>query len=135
MNLRPNHAVVLGWFASFVILVGLGQAQTTDTVESLLAEASKSLNAKCPMQIDQDTRLESTVAGPGRRLTYICTAMNVPADLAGWVREKRTWLINSYKTVPGLSTFRSYGVELCYEYLDSAGKHVARISVSPADFQ
>lgn len=77
--------------------------------DDALAETSKQINATLPMQVDRSTRLDSTAAGPGNRMTYVYTAVDLSAgsaDAAAISAALKPQLINGYKTTPELAPFR-----------------------------
>jgi hypothetical protein len=102
-----------------------------------LAETSSQMNGKLPMKVDQYTRLDSTMPGPGKRLTYMYTLLSFPPGVAPaeFASALRPSIVNSCKTSPQFATFREQGVELHYVYRDTAGKHVGEIIVSPDDYR
>src|SRR5450756_2599612 len=44
--------------------------------DKALVQISSDMNKNLPMMVDSETRLDSTVAGPGNRITYIYTIVN-----------------------------------------------------------
>jgi len=77
------------------------------------------------------------MAGPGNRLTYLYTLVNLSSDdvdSAELTAKLKPQIINGYKTLPEMASFRKRQVELHYHYRDKNGKIVATIVVSPKDF-
>ncbi|CAA9259108.1 MAG: hypothetical protein AVDCRST_MAG42-2621 [uncultured Chthoniobacterales bacterium] len=104
--------------------------------ETAISEISRQMNATLPMQVDKDTRLDSTVSGPGRRLTYLYTLVGATADdidAAALTAAMRPQLINSYRTTPEMATLRDGAVELNYMYRDKQGRHITTMVVTPND--
>jgi len=109
----------------------------SSSVEKVLIETSKQINATLPMQIDKETRMDTTLAGPGNRVTYAITLINASSadiDPAQFTKEMRPRLINGYKTNPKMAMFREKQVEMHYMYRDKDANTVANIVVSPKDF-
>ena len=105
--------------------------------ERRLIEISKRTNAGLPHQVDRDTRLDTTMAGPGNRLTYVYTLVNLSSadvDSAELTARLKPQIINGYKTLPEMASFRERQVELHYHYRDKNGNVIATIVVSPKDF-
>jgi hypothetical protein len=54
---------------------------TTDrndgVVEEALRQASNQINRGSPMMVDRDTRMDSSVPGPGKKLTYLYTLVSL----------------------------------------------------------
>ncbi|HYG35475.1 MAG TPA: hypothetical protein VEC99_11855 [Clostridia bacterium] len=101
-----------------------------------LAEIAKLANATLPKQIDNNTRLDREIAGPGNRMTYQYTLLNLAVadiDTAALTARLKPELIKAYRTMPELARYRARQVELQYEYRDKDGQHVTAILVSPKD--
>jgi len=95
------------------------------------------MNAGLPKQVDRETRLDTTMAGPGNRLTYLYTLVNLSSadvDSTELTAKLKSQIINGYKTLPEMAAFRKRQVELHYHYRDKNGNVVATIVVSPKDF-
>lgn len=110
----------------------------TQSFEKALAEASAKMNARLPMQLDKDTRLDTTLAGPGNRMTYSYTLINLSAEQGdGDIVSKvmRPIILNGYKTDPQFAVFREHGTEMHLVYRDKDGKFVTRIVISPNDLR
>jgi hypothetical protein len=107
-------------------------------IERRLATLAKQMNAELSQMQAGGTRLDSTTAGPGARLTYTCTLLNVsrihfdPAKVQ--TNKIRLTLVDNYKTNPRLEALRKMEVELCYNYLDKDGKPLFSVAISPKDF-
>ncbi len=68
--------------------------------DDALGEMSKRINANLPMMIDGETRLDTTFAGPGNRVTYLYTLVNVSSaelEPGEFVDAMRPRLINNYR--------------------------------------
>ena len=102
-----------------------------------LVQLSNQLNAGLPKQVDQETRLDTTLPGPGNRFTYLYTLVNVSStnfERAEFEGRMKPMLLNAYKTHQMMQGFRKAQVELHYSYRDRDGNEVATIVVSPKDF-
>ena len=129
--------IVVGAIAGRAVVQSIFGRLDTVTFDETLVDISKAMNATLPMQVDRVTRLDSTMAGPGNRLTYLYTLVNVPAgelDSAQFVQAITPQLVNGYKSNPDMATLRNMDVELHYQYRDLDGAIVATIVVSPKDF-
>jgi hypothetical protein len=106
-------------------------------VDQALVLTSETMNRTLPVQIDSETRLDATSAGPGNRMTFFYTLVNFSPDnldRAKFVEMLRRQIINGYKTSPDMASFRSKQVELQCTYRFKDGSPVATIGVSPKDF-
>ena len=125
-------AVVIG-----VVVGNSVVSRNSQSVDKILERSAKKLNETLPMQVDKETRLDTTVAGPGKKFTYLYTLPNLTkaeCEKAGLIEKMRPTIVNAYKTTPELKYERDHDVELCYEYRDKDGIVVGSISVSPKDF-
>jgi hypothetical protein len=107
------------------------------SVSSALASVAKTINASSPVMLDQETRLDTAVAGPGSRLTYVYTLVNrAKKDLnISQVRQNlRSQTLANYKTHPSMRELRENNVELRYRYKDRRGEVLFEFSIAPKDF-
>lgn len=108
---------------------------SSPSYEQIIKDVSRDMNATLPMQVDKDTRLDTTLPGPGRRLTYVYTYTgDAEVDQETITTALRPSIINGYKTSPGMAGLRDHDVELHYSYRDKLGKFLGEITVSPKDF-
>jgi hypothetical protein len=126
-------AVVIGVCIGVSTFIHLQRGEST---AEKLAQTSKDLNARLPLNVDGETRWDTTVPGPGDCLTYYYTLINVskseidPGDVTAKI--KPTLLLN-YRTSPGMKLFRDNRVTLRYMYKDKLGEPVTLIEVTPDD--
>src|SRR5262245_50765160 len=119
---------------AYVVVSGLvsGRFTTSDaSVDAELTKTAAEINGKCPMTVDEFTRLDSTAALPGRKLMYKYTIVNKPAtlDSEALVAALRPRSINNYKTVQEMATLRKMKVTLVYSYSDDKGNQFARFEI------
>ena len=130
-------AAVIGGAFGKAIVKSMFQRGDPVSFDQVLVETSKKINATLPMQVDKETRMDATMAGPGNRITYLYTLINLSsADLEQktFIDAMRPQLLNGYRTDPDMAAFRKKEVELHYHYRDRHGNAVATIVVSPKDF-
>lgn len=79
------------------------------------------LNKTLPLMVDRNTRLDSSVAGPGNRFAHIYTLVSLTkADvkLEAFREAMRPQLVTMYRSDPSKKSFRERDVELIYQYMD-----------------
>ena len=89
------------------------------------------------MHINKDIRLDTTIAGPGNRITYLFTLVTISSggiEPDKFIRTMKPQLVNNYRTHPDMKVFRSKQVELHYQYRDQNGNIIATFEISPRDF-
>ena len=112
------------------------RSPAADSFDKIIAKISREMNANLPMQLDKETRLDTTLPGH-LKMTYVYTFVGASAeeiDEQEFAAALRPSMINGYKTNPQMATLRARGVEMHYLYRDKSGKHIAEIVVSPKDF-
>ena len=125
--------VVIGISVGVSIFIHL---QRSNSVEEKLVQTSKNLNARLPLNVDSDTRWDTTVPGPGRCLTYCYTLINVskseidPGEVTAKIKPK---LLLYYRTNPDMKLFRDNRVTVHYLFKDKLGETVTSIEVTPDD--
>ncbi len=103
---------------------------------SELQKASAALNLQLPMTMDVDTRLDSTSAGPGLKLTYRYTLTSyAAADLdSGQLQQIMEGAIRQSACLdPNMRQFFTNGVTIGYDYRGNKGGKVMAFSISPSD--
>lgn len=126
-------AVVIGIFVGVSTFIHL---QRSNSVEEKLVQTSKNLNARLPLNVDSDTRWDTTVPGPGRCLTYCYTLINVskseidPSEVIAKIKPK---LLLYYRTSADMKLFRDNRVSVHYMFKDKRGETVTLIEVTPDD--
>jgi hypothetical protein len=126
-------AVVIGTSVGVSTFIHL---QRSGSTEEKLVQTSKDLNARLPLNVDSDTRWDTTVPGPGKCLTYCYTLINVskseidPGKVTAKIKPK---LMLNYRTSPDMKLFRENRVTLRFMFKDKLGETVTLIEVSPDD--
>jgi len=134
---RPLFLIYLA--VAFVVLglgYGLASVGSPSNVEEILKQTAQTMNASAPIQVDSETRLDTTTSGPGKRLTYYYTLVNLTTsdlDLDQFTKAMRQQLANNYKSNAQMAGLRNMQVELHYVYRDKGGSTVATIILSPSD--
>ena len=101
-------------------------------IGEILLESADKLNAGLPKMIDNDTRLDSAKAGPGKKMTYSYT---YPEYAAGDfdVAQTRDFLLkktrHSYCTDPDNRFLLEEGVTLDFVYFLNDGKEVINFEI------
>jgi hypothetical protein len=103
-----------------------------------LMQVSQEINKHCPFMIDQDTRLDNTIGGPGNSFTYNYTLVNYFAeevDVDELKERIEPQMIMNIKTSPDMEQFRENNVTLLYKYRDKAGNFIFEIKISPGKYK
>jgi hypothetical protein len=133
LTILIGASVVIGlgyWFG------GAAGGNGVSDVNRVLAETSKNTNASLPMQIDSQTRWDTTTSGPGRKMTFFYTLVNLSVadlDQTKFIEEMRRQLLENYRSNPSMANFRRMQVELSFVYWDNRGETLATIPLSPSD--
>lgn len=106
--------------------------------DSQLVAVASEINKKCPMTIDAETRLDTTVALPGNKFQYMYTLVNFKKDQIDVDTLKKTMrpsILNTIKTNPDLKTFRDNNVTMIYNYRDKNGVTVMQLEYMSSDYK
>lgn len=126
-------AVVIGTSVGISTFIHL---QRSGSTEEKLVQASKELNARLPLNVDSDTRWDTTVPGPGKCFTYYYRFINVskneinPGEITTNIKSK---LLLNYRMSPGMKLFREDRVTVRFIFRDKAGETVTSVEASPDD--
>ena len=138
---------LLGGIATFVALLiamaigkGLGRAAvetaTSPDIDKGLMQVASKINSGLPMMVDKDTRLDTTVAGPGKKFTYFYT---FPAYASTDVDAKAAhdalapFVKGNVCGSTDMKPMFKMGVTAHYVYRGNDGAEIVRLSFSPAD--
>jgi hypothetical protein len=143
-HILKNKSTVLKSF-SFICCMGLivssmifiPRPSKEELFSRTLVKISNSVNEQCPMVLDKDTRLDTTMAGPGNRLTYYYTLVNyLKSELDSEELKKniKPNLINNAKTNKDMESFRLNRIELIYIYRDKENIEILRIAIQPDEY-
>lgn len=117
------------------ILPSPAQAEINN-ISELLVETANMMNQSLPMMIDQDTRWDSSFAGPGKMLSYKYTLVNYSAsqiDGVQFANNIRNPLTETICSNPATQIFPDNGVLLNFNYYDNSRNLIARVKVAPGD--
>ena len=123
----------------FFCLTSSVSAQTTEartTVEQRLQAVSNQINKTLPKTLDEHTRQDTTLSGPGKRWTNFYTITKVlPASLTGDALKKiiQPSIVAGYCTDPSMTYFRDNDVTVTYSYRNVSGAFLTRFDVSLRD--
>lgn len=110
--------------------------QHSESTEEKLVQTSKDLNARLPLNVDSDTRWDTTVPGPGKCLTYCYTFINVSKseiDSSEVTAKMKAKLVANYRTSPDMKLFRDNHVTVRFMFKDKMGETVTLIELTPDD--
>lgn len=112
------------------------QLSDDQSIEEGFLEAEAFINAQAPIKIDDQTRLNKAIAGPGDLMTYYYSLTQVTvADVepATVLKDIKPKVLKSLCSNPDMQPVLQAGARLVYVYSDMAGKEVGRINVTAAD--
>lgn len=109
-----------------LLAAGAAGAATDAEVESALHVAAARLNRHNPRQLDSVTRLDTVLAGPGRRLTYMMTVLKplttTPRSFGHMMRAQS---LAGLCTDPAMRPFLEDSVVMATTYRDVEGRFIA----------
>ena len=98
-----------------------------------MMSAASQINESCPIMLDQDTRLDNTMALPENTFQYNYTLVNMikdSIDIKGLEEYLKPNILNNIKTNPDLKAYRDNKVTMAYFYRDKNGEFVLKIAVT-----
>jgi hypothetical protein len=133
-----NSAAVMA-----VAVIAIGMAVLTGncrkaSYKDVLVQNSIDMNRKCPMRIDEWTRLDSTKAGPGKTFTYYYTLVSRTrdkVDAKSMEKQLKPLFVNNLKTNQSLEVIRKNRATMCYVYHDKNGQYILNIRVKPEEYR
>ncbi|MGG5507349.1 MULTISPECIES: zinc-ribbon domain-containing protein [unclassified Myroides] len=137
---KINLGVLLGIVIG-VAVVGFAVnyfSKSSVAIDQKLSIVASEINKNCPMVIDQDIRLDNTVAMPNKTFQYNYTLINYEkAQLNMDVVEETLFptLLENAKTNPDMKEMREAEVTISYYYKDKKGEFVTKYVITPAMYQ
>jgi hypothetical protein len=108
-----------------------------NTIDKKLQTASQEANKMCPVIVDSITRLDSTIALPGKIFQYNYTVKidttKTPVNALKMNLEKS--ILTAVKTNPSTKEFRDNDVTMDYRYNDDKGDFLFKIEITPAKYK
>jgi hypothetical protein len=105
--------------------------------DKAMMEAASEINKTCPFMVDQETRLDNTVALPDNIFQYNYTLVNYDKSEVNndTIRKYvEPGIVNNVKTNPSLKSFRDNKVTMQYQYKDKNGVFLLSIVVTPDQY-
>jgi len=134
--LRIATLLLLSAAVAGVLTACSSKAFSDALIEGQLAAASKEQNKKLPIMVDEDTRWDSTTAGPGKNWEYFYTLVN---PVSKNITEKQINDVMGDKirasvcNMKEMEFFMKNEVTLKYKYRDSDGKYIGEVVVIAND--
>ena len=108
-------------------------------------KTASEINASCPIMVDQDTRLDNTIALPGNTFQYNYTLMHfapinnsdidLELELEKFRKVFENQILINVKTNPDLKFFRDNEVTMNYYYKDKKGNFITKIIITPDQYK
>jgi hypothetical protein len=128
--------VVLAAIGAGILLVqGCGKKYP---YEEVLKRNSEEMNKKCPIDVGEGTRLDSTSAGPGKRFTYYYTLTRQvldSIDVKSMNAKLRPALIGNLRTNKSMEMLRKNKANMVYNFFDRKGRFILSIPIAPEDYR
>jgi hypothetical protein len=130
-------------FAIFYAIGQLGGEKIADffrkpAFDKALMETASEINKSCPIMVDNETRLDNTIALPEKVFQYNYTLINIAKESVD-TEEMKSYLEpniqNFVKTNPDMQTMRENNTTLKYYYKDMNGLHLFTIEIKPEDYK
>jgi hypothetical protein len=132
-NKKPINTIIglaVGLIAFFLIKQFVFAPPSFDKV---MMKAASEINKSCPIMVDQNTRLDNTVALSGNTLQYNYTLVSWikdSIDIAAFNDYMFPMILNNIKTNPDLKVCRDKKTTMTYSYKDMNGEFISKISIT-----
>ncbi len=106
--------------------------------DKVMVEVASEINKTCPLMIDQNTRLDNTIAMPDNVFVYNYTLVNLEKKDID-INEMKDFIepnvINNMKTNPDMKLYRENKTTMTYNYKDKKGEFILKINVTPEQYE
>lgn len=136
---KVRYVGLIAFAVLFVLTYWLmtGPLSSKTTVEKQLQMLSAGLSEKCPMMVDDITRLDS-VRSQGIVLNYYYTLMGVDKGMGDFSQAGQqigVQILEQVKTSPDMSTLRRNRVTFGYIYRDRNGTLLFELEIPPEQYR
>jgi hypothetical protein len=107
------------------------------TFDKVMIEYANKINKTCPSKVDEDIRLDNTMALPNNKFKYNYTLINLEKQNIDSNEIKdllEPTLINNIKSSPDFKIFRDNKTTLTFNFKDKNGQYVLEINVTPKNY-
>jgi len=127
-----------------VLLVGISaiivfiQFFKTPSFDKEMVQSSSEINKTLPIMLDQETRLDNTMALPDRVFQYSFTLVNMVKDSIDMTELQgslETKILNNVKTNPDQKHLRDNNTTMVYSYKDQNGVFLFKIIITPNQYK
>jgi hypothetical protein len=128
-------AAVIGSIIGKYIIDGINGKQ--NIFDKNLVATANQLNMNLPIMLDSETRLDSTMALPGKKFAYYYTLVNFSVDeldVENFESIMKPTILNSIKTNSDLQEFRDNKVTMVYLYKDKSGNEIIKFEFTHDDY-
>lgn len=133
---KGRYMAVFGFVVASLLVYFLASGVFDKSPEEQLQLLSKGLNEKCPMMVDDITRLDSTQS-EGLFLTYFYTLKGVEksmGDFSAAESEISGQILEQIKTTPDMKALRDIHVTFRYVYRDQNGEDLFDLTIVPEQY-
>lgn len=134
-NKRKYIGMIVGVIFFFITFFGTQQFFfKSGSIDKDMMNVASELNKSCPVNVDSETRLDNTIALPGKIFQYNYTLLNLDKSNADTISMKNYLepnIINQLKTNPQMNFQREHKWTLNYLYKDKNGLFLLLIKVTP----
>jgi hypothetical protein len=128
-------SIIVGAVAFAITSYGVQQLFfSNEPFDKQMKDAAIEVNKKCPMVVDEYSRLDSASTIDDKNFLYYYTLVDIEkseVNLDTVNKYIRPNIISNVKNTPELKVFRDNKVTIDYNYYDKNGVFVTKISVTP----
>jgi len=103
-----------------------------------MMQAASEINKTCPIMVDQETRLDNSIALPDNVFQYNYTLVNMEKnsiDISELEEYLKPIILNTIKTNPDLKSFRDHETTMSYNYKDKNSEHLFKLSFTADQYK
>jgi hypothetical protein len=129
-------AVILGGMIGKAAMNKFFEVREETKIEEGLDQAAKEINKSCPKQIDEDTRIDKAIHGPGKKFAYYYTLTRYSSkDISkeAFDSEIAPAIKKNALGGDGIKTMLKKGILVEYHYAGKDGGKISMIKLKPSD--
>ena len=139
-KVRPAVAITVLLFGGLILLnkFVFNPGDKIIGIDGELEKTAVELNKMCPIQADEETRMDKAEAPGDKTLIYYLTLVNMTQATFDTTEFKRTrWpeMVNEFKNGEKTKLLRDNGVVLKCKYFDKNGKLLLTLTFDPSTYK
>jgi len=138
-NKQKQIKTIIGIAVGALVMILVQQfVFKTPSFDKQMMQAASEINKVCPIMVDQETRLDNSIALPDNVFQYNYTLVNMEKNSIN-IFELEEYLkpiiLNTIRTNPDLKVFKDNETTMLYNYKDKNSEYLFKLSFTADQYK